>query len=58
MGCSKSGRWYRGVITSAQAKDATAGSALPILAGLGWHLYGGSYYDTTGTRSEAPLDPE
>lgn len=55
---SKSGRWYRGLITAAQAKGATAGHALRILAGLGWHLYGGSYYDSTGKRSDAPLDVE
>jgi hypothetical protein len=57
-GISKSGRWYRGLITSAQAEAATAGNALRILAGLGWHLYGGSYYDTAGKRSDAPLDAE
>jgi len=55
-GISKSGRWYRGLITSVHAAAATAGNALRILEGLGWHLYGGSYYDTTGKRSDAPLN--
>jgi hypothetical protein len=54
---SSSGRWYRGVVTPEQAARATSGSALEILAELPWHLYGGSYFDTTGRRSDVPLDP-
>jgi len=55
---TKSGRWYRGAITSAQAKRVTAAGALEMLAGLPWHLYGGSYYDTSGMRRDAALDPD
>jgi hypothetical protein len=55
---SHSGRWYRGAITSEQAKRVTAAGALEMLAGLPWHLYGGSYYDTSGKRRDAPLDPD
>ncbi len=54
---SRSGRWYRGAITGAQAGALTPEVAPTVLAGLPWHLYGGSYFDTTGARSEAPLDP-
>jgi hypothetical protein len=52
-----SGRWYRGLVTPEQAARATPHNALQILAELPWHLYGGSYFETTGKRSDAPLDP-
>lgn len=54
---SRSGRWYRGIITPGQAARATSANALQILAELPWHLYGGSFFDTTGQRSDVPLDP-
>jgi hypothetical protein len=54
---SGSGRWYRGVVTPAQAAAATPATALAILAALPWHLYGGSYYGTAGLRSDVRLDP-
>ncbi|MFL5539828.1 MAG: hypothetical protein ACJ8J0_12585 [Longimicrobiaceae bacterium] len=52
-----SGRWYRGLVTPEQAARATPHNALEILASLPWHLYGGSYFETTGKRSDVPLDP-
>jgi len=54
---SRSGRWYRGLVTDEQAARVTPENALEILAGLPWHLYGGSFYETTGKRRDAPLDP-
>ncbi|HEV7590979.1 MAG TPA: hypothetical protein VGO40_22900 [Longimicrobium sp.] len=54
---SRSGRWYRGVVTPEQATGATPDNALEILAKLPWHLYGGSFFGTTGRRSDVPLDP-
>lgn len=56
-GFSRSGRWYRGAVTAAQAKRVSAASAIVVLANLPWHFYGGSYFATTGVRSEAPVDP-
>jgi hypothetical protein len=53
---SRSGRWYRGLITPAQAEQVAVPGALAILAGLPWYLYGGSYYDSSGKRSDGPLD--
>jgi hypothetical protein len=53
---SRSGRWYRGLITPAQAEHVAATSALAILAALPWYLYGGGYYDSSGRRSNGPLD--
>jgi len=52
-----SGRWYRGLLMPGQAARATPGNALEILAELPWHLYGGSFFSTTGRRSDVPLDP-
>lgn len=54
---SRSGRWYRGAITPEQAERVTPATALAVLSSLSWYFYGGSYYDTTGRRSEIPLDP-
>jgi len=54
---SGSGRWYRGLLTPGQAAHATPANALEILAALPWHLYGGSYFGTSGERRDAPLDP-
>ncbi|MDP3676347.1 MAG: hypothetical protein Q8R44_14840 [Novosphingobium sp.] len=57
-GLSRSGRWYRGAISREQAKQATPANGLTTLSGLGWHFYGGSYFDTAGGRSSVPLSPE
>ncbi|HEU0055275.1 MAG TPA: hypothetical protein VFQ39_18940 [Longimicrobium sp.] len=53
----RSGRWYRGTVSPEQAERATPESALELLASLAWHLYGGSHFDTSGRRSDVPLDP-
>jgi hypothetical protein len=55
---SRSGRWYRGAITAAQAGAVTPETAPAVLAALPWHLYGGRHFDSTGSRRDAPLDPE
>jgi hypothetical protein len=52
-----SDRWYRAPLTPEQADRATAATALEILAGLPWHLYGGGYFGTSGIRRDEPLDP-
>ncbi len=57
-GFTESGCWYRGVITKAQAEETTAAGALALLATLPWHLYGGSFYRSSGRRSDAPLNPK
>jgi hypothetical protein len=54
---SRSGRWYRGLLSEEQAARATADNALRVLAELPWHHYGGSWFETTGRRSDLPLDP-
>lgn len=54
---TKSGRWYRGLLTPEQARQVTPGTALATLAALRWHFRGGSFYDSTGERRDEPLDP-
>ena len=40
-----SGRWYLGAITPGQLSSLTPDGAKPLLEGLHWYYYGGSYYD-------------
>lgn len=55
-GFSHSGRWYRGTISGDAAARATAADAARLLATLPWHFYGGSYYRSSGARSDGPVD--
>jgi hypothetical protein len=47
---SRSGRWYCGVVSEEVARAVSPETAVEILESLPWHLYGGSYFDTTGRR--------
>lgn len=51
---SRSGRWYRAVVTEAEADAVTLISALGLIGSKPWHLYGGSYYESSGARSSVP----
>lgn len=42
---SKSGRWYRGVITDEVSKSVTPQNSVAILEGLDWWVRGGSYFN-------------
>lgn len=49
---SRSGRWARGLISEGAAAAMTPEHAVDHLNGLGWYLYGGSYFDgAVGSRS-------
>ena len=52
---SKSGRWYRGLISEEVASTVTPQSAVEVLGNLDWHFSGGSYFETTGRRSSGPI---
>jgi hypothetical protein len=52
---TKSGRWYRGVLTPEARRMVTAHTAVAWLAALPWYFYGGSYFDSTGRRGSGPL---
>ena len=47
---SRSGRWYRGVITSEETLKITPENSVDYLKSLDWYLYGGSYFDSSGKR--------
>ena len=52
---SRSGRWFRGLITTEQATSVTPENAAALLASLPWHFYGGSYFDTPGKQGSGPV---
>ena len=49
-----SGRWYRGIVSPEVAAVATVDSALDIIDALPWHLCGGSYFSSPGSRRDLP----
>jgi hypothetical protein len=52
---SRSGRWYTGLLPDGADADLAPESAVPLLERLPWHVYGGSWFDTTGRRGSGPL---
>ena len=54
---SRSGRWYRALVSPEVAARAQPGDALTILSRVPWHLRGGSWFGHAGERAEGPLDP-
>jgi hypothetical protein len=54
-GFSQSGRWYMGVISEEVAGSVVPETALGVLEGLEWHVYGGSYFKTAGRRGTGRL---
>jgi hypothetical protein len=52
---SRSGRWFRGLITPEQAASVTPENAAALLASLPWYFYGGSYFDTPGKQGSGPV---
>jgi hypothetical protein len=52
---SRSGRWYRGLISEEHARTLTPGNAASLLESLEWYFVGGSYYEGKIYRSSGPL---
>lgn len=50
-----SGRWYRGLLSQKILNSLTPEGAVEALAGLPWHFYGGSYFETTGRKGAGPI---
>ncbi len=50
-----SGRWYRGLVSREMLRSLTPEGAVEALAGLPWHFYGGSYFQTTGRKGVGPI---
>lgn len=51
---SGSGRWYLGLLPDGADAGLTPAAAVPLLESLPWHVYGGSYFGTTGRRGTGP----
>ena len=47
---SQSGRWYRGLLLENEVASLTPENAVQFLESLPWHIYGGSYFATSGRR--------
>lgn len=54
-GFSRSGRWYRGLLSDDIVKTATPETAIAILENLDWHFYGGSYFKTQGQKGSGHI---
>jgi hypothetical protein len=52
---TKSGRWYSGIVPPSVAKIVTPETAVEILEGLDWYLYGGDYFETSGRRGSGTV---
>jgi hypothetical protein len=50
-----SGRYFMGLITQEKAETLAPNEAIDYLNGLGWHLYGGSFFGGKG-RSAGKVD--
>ncbi len=46
---SKSGRWYKGIVSKKELSKITPENAIEYLENLDWYIYGGSYFESTGT---------
>ncbi len=55
---SRSGRWYRALLTPDEVASVTVASAVALLSARDWHFRGGSYFDSTGLRCDWRLDPQ
>ena len=51
----RSGRWARGLISEEVAATMTPERAVDHLNGLGWYLYGGSYFNGVTGRRSGPM---
>ncbi len=52
---SRSGRWYRGLVTDEIARTVRPESAVDILQSLAWRFAGGDYFESTGFKSTGPV---
>ncbi len=54
-GFTGSGRWYMGVLPEGTDAAVRPDAAVALLESLPWHVYGGSYWGTSGRRGTGPL---
>ncbi|SIQ71654.1 hypothetical protein SAMN05880574_12216 [Chryseobacterium sp. RU37D] len=53
---SRSGRWYRGIVSKKERPEITPKNAIEFLENLEWYLYGGSYFNSTGIFGQGKLN--
>lgn len=46
---SKSGRWYRGIVSEEDLLEITPENAIQYIERLDWYIFGGSYFESSGT---------
>ncbi|MGU3375548.1 hypothetical protein [Chryseobacterium sp. M5A1_1a] len=46
---TKSGRWYKGIVTKKDRSQITPENAVEFLESLEWYVYGGSFFESMGT---------
>lgn len=52
---SKSGRWYKGIVSKKDRPQITPENAVEYLESLDWYIYGGSYFESTGEFGQGKL---
>ncbi len=52
---SQSARWYRGLISEEAVPNIIPTNAIDYLKSLEWHLFGGSYFNSTGERGSGNI---
>jgi hypothetical protein len=55
-GISRSGRWYRGLISDEVAQTVRPEAALGVLGSLAWRFAGGSYFASDGFTMPGATD--
>ncbi|WP_374461960.1 hypothetical protein [Chryseobacterium taeanense] len=53
---SKSGRWYKGIVSKKDRPNITPENAVEYLESLEWYVYGGSYFESTGEFGQGKLN--
>lgn len=52
---SKSGRWYRGIISKKEANAMSPENAFEYLENIDWYIFGGSYFESAGNFGQGKL---
>lgn len=53
---SKSGRWYKGIVSKKDRPQITPENAVEYLESLEWYVYGGSFFENTGEFGQGKLN--
>jgi hypothetical protein len=53
---SKSGRWYKGIVSKKDRSQITPENAVEFLESLEWYVYGGSFFESMGTFGHGKIN--